>query len=291
VGAVWHLVFTTELDGTSLAHLLRTVRGVAGLLLIVRTDDRRVFGAFLDSTLTGEAAFGSGGESYLFSVAEMALPPVPERQISSPSPSGRISSRVVAIPYRRAHGRSSHFVHADQSTLMLGSGGRAGAGLTLEGELIRGWSGHCDTFNNEPLSLIATPSAPSPPSPPPIGSACEGSVSMGVRGEQQPSQPQQLSPARSAGVPSAAGSRGGGGSERSPAGSKRRRSPRKEEPPAASSSAAAAAAVATAATATAASGQSERVDFVIERVEVWAIDERACRGLPLLASHVRLPMN
>ena len=46
VGGVWHLLFSTTTDGTSLAHMLRTARSGEAFLLVVRTTDRRTFGAF-----------------------------------------------------------------------------------------------------------------------------------------------------------------------------------------------------------------------------------------------------
>ena len=45
-GGQWHLLYTTCVDGTSLAHMLRTVASDAALLVIVRSRGR-VFGAFV----------------------------------------------------------------------------------------------------------------------------------------------------------------------------------------------------------------------------------------------------
>ena len=46
VGGVWHLLFSTATDGTSLSHMLRIASGDAAYLIVVRDVEGKVFGAF-----------------------------------------------------------------------------------------------------------------------------------------------------------------------------------------------------------------------------------------------------
>ena len=181
-GGQWHLLYTTCVDGTSLAHMLRTVASDAALLVIVRSRGR-VFGAFVpelrdphqphgdkaDSAQSskdglalgglgglaahssagggggssssspaggnghyGASAFYGSGESLLFALAELSLPPPPERQMSSPSPSGgkgAAGAKIFAYTYRWTPGANDHFVRSDAAGLYFGSGG-SGGGLS-----------------------------------------------------------------------------------------------------------------------------------------------------------------
>ena len=61
VGGVWHLLFSTSTDGTSLAHMLRTVAGDAALLVVVRDEGGKIFGAFCPELRESPHAQASGG--------------------------------------------------------------------------------------------------------------------------------------------------------------------------------------------------------------------------------------
>jgi hypothetical protein len=72
VGAHWHLLFTTDYDGTSLAHLLHQCASDAAMLVIVRSVDGRVFGAYINELLeatTRNDEWHGTGECFLFALA------------------------------------------------------------------------------------------------------------------------------------------------------------------------------------------------------------------------------
>eukprot|EP00966_Prymnesium_polylepis_P011126 255901-Prymnesium_polylepis.1 len=87
-GAAWNLIFYTSLHGCSLAHLLRRTAQVGPCLLVIADSQGRAFGAFC-SELRDRASdsFYGVGETFLFALERMVLPALPERQLSSPSPS------------------------------------------------------------------------------------------------------------------------------------------------------------------------------------------------------------
>ena len=159
VGAHWHLLFTTDYDGTSLAHLLHQCASDAAMLVIVRSVDGRVFGAYINELLeatTRNDEWHGTGECFLFALAEVPLPPLPERQLSTPSPSRRAVTRTALLPFRWQRGSNSQFVRVDASALVIGAGGTGGVGLLLDSDLCRGASGHTATFGNPPLPAVAS---------------------------------------------------------------------------------------------------------------------------------------
>ena len=159
VGAQWHLLFTTDYDGTSLAHLLHQCASDAAMLVIVRSVDGRVFGAYINELLeatTKNDEWHGTGECFLFALAEVPLPPLPERQLSTPSPSGRAVTHTALLPFRWQRGSNSQFVRVDATALVIGAGGTGGVGLLLDSDLCRGASGHTATFDNPPLPAVAS---------------------------------------------------------------------------------------------------------------------------------------
>jgi len=159
VGAHWHLLFTTDYDGTSLAHLLHQCASDAAMLVIVRSVDGRVFGAYINELLeatTKNDEWHGTGECFLFALAEVPLPPLPERQLSTPSPSRRAVTRTALLPFRWQRGSNSQFLRVDASALVIGAGGTGGVGLLLDSDLCRGASGHTATFGNPPLPAVAS---------------------------------------------------------------------------------------------------------------------------------------
>ena len=159
VGAQWHLLFTTDYDGTSLAHLLHQCASDAAMLVIVRSVDGRVFGAYINELLeatTKNDEWHGTGECFLFALAEVPLPPLPERQLSTPLPSGRAVTRTALLPFRWQRGSNSQFVRVDATALVIGAGGTGGVGLLLDSDLCRGASGHTATFGNPPLPAVAS---------------------------------------------------------------------------------------------------------------------------------------
>mmetsp|Transcript_17604 Transcript_17604/g.40357 ORF Transcript_17604/g.40357 Transcript_17604/m.40357 type:complete len:258 (+) Transcript_17604:219-992(+) len=109
-GSAWYLIFYTSLHGTSLAHLLRRASQVGPCFLLVTDSEGRAFGAFCSELRerSSEAFYGVG-ETFLCALERMLLPALPERQLSSPSPS-KGSHGVVALNafrWTRANGQAT----------------------------------------------------------------------------------------------------------------------------------------------------------------------------------------
>ncbi|XP_031229592.1 TLD domain-containing protein 2 isoform X1 [Mastomys coucha] len=126
-GHPWNLVFCTSRDGFSLRTLYRQMEGHSGpVLLLLRDQDGQMFGAFSSSALRLSKGFYGTGETFLFSFA-------PQLKVF------------------KWTGHNSFFVKGDLDSLMMGSGSGQ-FGLWLDGDLYRGGSYPCATFNNEVLA-------------------------------------------------------------------------------------------------------------------------------------------
>ncbi|XP_057637850.1 TLD domain-containing protein 2 isoform X1 [Chionomys nivalis] len=126
-GRPWSLVFCTSKDGFSLRRLYRQMEGHSGpVLLVLRDQDGQVFGAFSSSAIRLSKGFYGTGETFLFSFA-------PQLKVF------------------KWTGSNSFFVKGDLDSLMMGSGSGQ-FGLWLDGDLYRGGSYPCATFNNEVLA-------------------------------------------------------------------------------------------------------------------------------------------
>ncbi|NWX16177.1 TLDC2 protein, partial [Aegotheles bennettii] len=123
----WHLLYCTDRDGFSLQNLYRH-GGQPGspALLLIRDTEAQAFGAFLATAIRCSTGFYGTGETFLFSFS-------PELKVF------------------RWTGRNNFFVKGDVDLLMVG-GGSGRFGLWLDGDLHRGGSQPCETFNNESLS-------------------------------------------------------------------------------------------------------------------------------------------
>ncbi|NXK87090.1 TLDC2 protein, partial [Formicarius rufipectus] len=123
----WQLLCSTRRDGFSL-HTLYRRGGLPGspALLLIRDTEAQAFGAFSSSAIRCSSGFYGTGENFLFSFS-------PELKVF------------------RWTGRNNFFVKGDVNLLMFG-GGSGQFGLWLDGDLHRGGSRPCDTFDNEPLA-------------------------------------------------------------------------------------------------------------------------------------------
>uniref|UniRef100_A0A3B5RBT7 Nuclear receptor coactivator 7b n=1 Tax=Xiphophorus maculatus TaxID=8083 RepID=A0A3B5RBT7_XIPMA len=125
-GYLWRLVYSTEKHGTSLKTLYRNLLDVdSPVLLVVKDMDEQIFGAFSTHPFRVSEHFYGTGETFLYSFC-------PE------------------IKVYRWTGENSYFVKGNTDSLQMGGGGHLG--LWLDGELYRGTTTKCATFNNQPLS-------------------------------------------------------------------------------------------------------------------------------------------
>ncbi|XP_007552934.1 nuclear receptor coactivator 7 isoform X2 [Poecilia formosa] len=126
-GYLWRLVYSTEKHGTSLKTLYRNLLDVdSPVLLVVKDVDEQIFGAFSTHPFRVSEHFYGTGETFLYSFC-------PE------------------IKVYRWTGENSYFVKGNTDSLQMGGGG-GHLGLWLDGELYRGTTTKCATFNNQPLS-------------------------------------------------------------------------------------------------------------------------------------------
>ncbi|PWA27507.1 hypothetical protein CCH79_00000342, partial [Gambusia affinis] len=126
-GYLWRLVYSTEKHGTSLKTLYRNLLDVdSPVLLVVKDMDEQIFGAFSTHPFRVSEHFYGTGETFLYSFC-------PE------------------IKVYRWTGENSYFVKGNTDSLQMGGGG-GHLGLWLDGELYRGTTTKCATFNNQPLS-------------------------------------------------------------------------------------------------------------------------------------------
>lgn len=270
VGGVWSLLFSTATDGTSISHMLRTVACESELLLVIRSGSC-VFGAFVSElrdqdhsfsvgTAASSNAFYGTGETFLFSLAEIQLPPPPEKQLSSPSPlggarSGRAS--IFAYTYRWSKGANEHFVRAGGDGIMLGAAGVGGVGLFLNAELANGYSGHCETYDNAPLPSVATPIE---------------LIAQDVQQQRRRAERASVTPSLADVV-----------------------SPRSPGEAASATAPIAAAASASSAVehehSTPGAPAGSTVRFPVDALEVWCLDELKCRSLAACETHERVAMH
>ncbi|CAH0036918.1 unnamed protein product [Clonostachys solani] len=165
----WHLAYSLEQDGASLATLYQKCReyqgGRAGFVLVVKDEEGSTFGAYLSEYPHPAPSYFGNGECFLWRASMLAsLPPPPSADTtdlgrnttlapmksptgaSSPTPSDVI--RFKAFPYS---GLNDYCINCEQGFLSVGSGG-GHYGLWLDNSLDMGHSSRCDTFGNEPLS-------------------------------------------------------------------------------------------------------------------------------------------
>lgn len=292
-GAAWHCLFSTATDGFSLAHLLRTCHGAGAVVVLVHDRTGRVFGAYCSElrAIDDAPAGGSGsgfygtGEAFLFALAQLALPPLPEKQISSPDPSAPDASSVVVFAFGWQRGHNDHFVRADgKHGLVLGAGG-----LLLDSELRRGASAYCETFSNPPLPRVATPITQAMADD---GAPLEWAVDEA--GPRSPRARIAAAVAAAGGAAARAGARAAPAERRPSAGADADDVCEWSEVPLADDAAGAADAGAQPTPhSPSRAGASEQqdggaVEFGVARVEVWAVDEAACRALAACKEHVGL---
>ncbi|XP_055977504.1 TLD domain-containing protein 2 [Sorex fumeus] len=126
-GHSWSLGFCTWRDGFSLRNLYRQMEGRSGpVLLALRDEDGQMFGAFSSSGFRLSKSFYGTGENFLFS----------------------FSPQLKVFKWT---GNNSFFVKGDSDSLMMGSSSGQ-FGLWLDGDLYRGGSHPCATFDNEVLA-------------------------------------------------------------------------------------------------------------------------------------------
>ncbi|XP_035693950.1 GTPase-activating protein skywalker-like [Branchiostoma floridae] len=135
------VVYSSSEDGYHLRNLYQKCADNQPLVLVIKTKNDEVFGAFITESLDytadknkSRAYFGTG-EMFLFS-----LTPVPVRY-----PWVGVTDGGDLSPSQ------SMFISADYTSLVIGGGD--GDGIFLDQEMNRGHTKRCKTFNNAPLCI------------------------------------------------------------------------------------------------------------------------------------------
>ncbi|PIA16883.1 TLD-domain-containing protein, partial [Coemansia reversa NRRL 1564] len=132
----WRLVYSMDQHGISMNTMLKQCESEKALLLAIKDNNGRVFGAFVNETLRLSPAFYGQGTSFLWKAFR-----------STPQ-----SRKRDAIRCFRYTGENEYFILCDPDFIAIG-GGRGKFGLWFKGDFFHGYSARCPTFNNEPLCL------------------------------------------------------------------------------------------------------------------------------------------
>ncbi|RSL61447.1 Oxidation resistance protein 1 [Fusarium duplospermum] len=173
----WHLIYSLEQDGASLATLYQRCRQYegkrAGFVLVVKDLEGGIFGAYLSEYPHPAHSYFGNGECFLWRASTLAPLPLPPSADTTevntrnttlapptssegttptgsrpPSPAPSEAVRFKAFPYS---GLNDFCMNCETGFLSVGSGG-GHYGLWLDNGLEVGHSSRCETFGNEPLS-------------------------------------------------------------------------------------------------------------------------------------------
>jgi len=142
----WRRLYGLGRDGDSFDGCLRIIGGEKRTLMVVRTTRGDIFGGYADAPWhtkhdSKTAKFYGSASSCLYSFSSTKTP-------NSASPESS------PINVYRWTGKNRYIQVCDVSNKMLafGGGGDKGSfGLCLQEDFQRGTTGHCDTFDNDPL--------------------------------------------------------------------------------------------------------------------------------------------
>lgn len=133
-----HLVFTTQQHGFRLQTLLEKIDEIEYSILVIRTTTNEIFGAFcagLWSDRHNKTYFGFG-ESFLFTLVPKQI------KYSWVGQQQENDNRQYQV-------KRELFLFVNHEKLIIGGGN--GDGLCIDSSLCEGRTGHCETFNNDPL--------------------------------------------------------------------------------------------------------------------------------------------
>lgn len=127
--ANWQLLYSTARHGYSLKSLYRRASGFAPTILVIKDPEDHIFGSYCSEPWKVAPRFFGTGESFVF----------------------KLEPQMVYYPWKRVHkGRNDYFMYGSQDS--MGVGGTGHFALWLDGELLYGHSGVCDTFGSPCLA-------------------------------------------------------------------------------------------------------------------------------------------
>lgn len=137
----------------------------AGLVLAVRDTEGNVFGAFVNTHLRIQSKYYGSGSSFLWKATiKRKAESDPESDSSEGNEDASQGMELVVYPWT---GKNDFIILSEAQFLSFGYGAPAGSnggyGLWLDGELKRGSSARCATFDNDVLCSPRAPTLPSHP--------------------------------------------------------------------------------------------------------------------------------
>ena len=133
----WERIYNLTRDGDSFDTFLRNVEGRDRTVLVVKTTLGKIFGGYADTRWESKGMhrhaheFYGTGQSCLFQYT---------------------SQNVVRVYKWSGANRYIQLCDGTKRTIAFGGGGDEGVfGLCIEDDFRRGTTGHCETFQNEPL--------------------------------------------------------------------------------------------------------------------------------------------
>nr|XP_020753164.1 TBC1 domain family member 24 isoform X1 [Odocoileus virginianus texanus]XP_020753168.1 TBC1 domain family member 24 isoform X1 [Odocoileus virginianus texanus]XP_020753176.1 TBC1 domain family member 24 isoform X1 [Odocoileus virginianus texanus]XP_020753186.1 TBC1 domain family member 24 isoform X1 [Odocoileus virginianus texanus]XP_020753195.1 TBC1 domain family member 24 isoform X1 [Odocoileus virginianus texanus] len=176
------LLFSSLQHGYSLTRFYFQCEGREPTVLLIKTTQKEVCGAYLSTDWSernkfgGKLGFFGTGECFVFrlqpevqryewvvikhpeltkpaslesaSLESATVSSSPSHSLSSES-SDRLSPFLATRHFNLPSKTESLFMAGGSDCLIIGGGG--GQALYIDGDLNRGRTGHCDTFNNQPL--------------------------------------------------------------------------------------------------------------------------------------------
>ncbi|KAM9583819.1 TBC1 domain family member 24 isoform 2-T2 [Trichechus inunguis] len=174
------LLFSSLQHGYSLTRFYFQCEGHEPTLLLIKTTQKEVCGAYLSTDWSernkfgGKLGFFGTGECFVFRLqpevqryewvvikhpeltkvsslmsSETTATPAPPGHSISTDPADRLSPFLATRHFNLPSKTESMFMAGGSDCLIIGGGG--GQALFIDGDLNRGRTGHCDTFNNQAL--------------------------------------------------------------------------------------------------------------------------------------------
>lgn len=127
--ANWQLLYSTARHGYSLQSLYRRAAGFAPTILVIKDPEEHIFGSYCSEPWKVAPRFYGTGESFVF----------------------QLEPQMVYYPWKRGHKiRNDYFMFGSPDS--IGIGGSGHFALWLDGDLLYGHSGVCDTFGSPSLA-------------------------------------------------------------------------------------------------------------------------------------------
>lgn len=140
----WKRLYSLTRDGDSFEQFLRLVEGHDRTVLVVKTTTGGLFGGYADTRWEGRHSRRQLSSEF-YGSAQACLFRFPDHG------SGKREDRISVYRWTGAN-RYVQLCDAARRTVAFGGGGRDGVfGLCIEDDFRRGTTGHCSTFENEPL--------------------------------------------------------------------------------------------------------------------------------------------